>query len=92
VYPGLPCTLRLNQELRRTQRTARPCAPLCGQIFPWVPKYDLYAHSARRFFFAAHFSRAFEAIAGRVLLLLFLFTTIVRDNIMTYQHWILIHP
>jgi hypothetical protein len=28
VYSGLPGTLRLNQELRRTQRTARPCAPL----------------------------------------------------------------
>jgi hypothetical protein len=50
VYPGLPGTLRSNQELRRTQRTARPCAPLCGQIFPRVPKYDLYAPSARRFF------------------------------------------
>jgi hypothetical protein len=47
-------------------------------------------------FFAAHFSRAFgtgllkPSLEGG--LLLFLFTTIERDNIKSYMQWILIYP
>jgi hypothetical protein len=43
-------------------------------------------------FFSCFWYRAFEATAGRGLLLLFLFTTIVGDNIKPYQQWILIYP